>query len=129
MCTIQTSAKHLLSLINHLLELAKIELGKVELHFKPVDCQTVLEVVANALRPLAEGKRLTLAFEVPAQACVVQTDHRALSQILINLTNNAIKFTAHGEVRLQLYQHQDISHTLTAINVIDTGVGIRQGDH
>ena len=54
MRTIQTSAKHLLSLINHLLDLAKIELGKVELHFKPVDCQTVLEEVANALRPLPE---------------------------------------------------------------------------
>jgi two-component system sensor histidine kinase/response regulator len=126
--TIQTSAKHLLSLINDLLDLAKIESGEVELHCKPVDCQSVLEEVANALRPLAEGKGLTLAFEVPAQACVVQTDHRALSQILINLTNNAIKFTAHGEVRLQLYQHQDISHTLTTINLIDTGVGIRQGD-
>jgi two-component system, sensor histidine kinase and response regulator len=52
-----------------------------------------MEEVANALRPLAENKGLTLALIMPEKACVVQTDRRALSQILLNLTNNAIKFT------------------------------------
>jgi protein-histidine pros-kinase len=80
-------------MINDLLDLAKIESGKVELHFEVVSCQTVVQGVANALRPLAEGKGLVFETKVPAQECMVQTDRRALSQIRINLTNNAIKFT------------------------------------
>jgi len=100
--TVQSSARHLLSLINDLLDLAKIQSGKVELHMEPVVCQEVIgEVVAN-LRPLAEQKGLRFEIAAPAEPIVLQTDRRALSQILINLTNNAIKFTDQGEVRLDL---------------------------
>jgi protein-histidine pros-kinase len=124
--TVQTSAKHLLWLINDLLDLAKIESGKVELHFEPVSCRSVVEEVASALRPLAEGKGLAFAVQVPSQECVVQTDRRALSQILINLTNNAIKFTERGEVRVAVGQQVETGRLLTVIRVIDTGIGIRQ---
>jgi PAS domain S-box-containing protein len=126
--TIQASAKHLLSLINDLLDLAKIESGKVELNFESVDCQNLVQEVANALRPLAESKGLAFETKVPAQACVVQTDRRALSQIIINLTNNAIKFTEHGQVGLELGQRQDNGRVLTEISVVDTGIGIRMED-
>jgi signal transduction histidine kinase len=111
-----------------LLDLAKIESGKVELHFEPVRCQSVIHEVANALRPLAESKGLALAIDVPEQACVMHTDRRALGQILINLTNNAMKFTERGEVRLALEQRQDKGLGMTAISVVDTGVGIRPED-
>jgi PAS domain S-box-containing protein len=126
--TIQASARHLLSLINDLLDLAKIESGKVELNFEPVNCQSVLQEVANALRPLAEGKGLAFAVQVPTPECVVQTDRRALSQIIINLTNNAIKFTEQGQVSLQLEQRRDNGRVLTEIRVLDTGIGIRPED-
>ena len=126
--TVQTSARHLLSLINDLLDLAKIESGKVELNLEPVSCHSVIQDVATALRPAAESKGLQFEVNLPANEIMVRTDRRAVNQILINLTNNAIKFTERGSVRLELSQHRDGGQTLTEIAVTDTGIGIRPED-
>ena len=126
--TVQTSARHLLSLINDLLDLAKIESGKVELNLEPVSCHSVIQDVATALRPAAESKGLQFEVNVPANEIIVRTDRRAVNQILINLTNNAVKFTERGSVRLELSQHRDGGQTLTEIAVTDTGIGIRPED-
>ena len=126
--TIQSSAKHLLSLINDLLDLAKIESGKVALSIEPVVCQGVVEEVRTTLRPLAEKKGLKLRVEVPQREVVLSTDRRALSQILLNLTNNAIKFTEQGEIHLELGHQRDNGPALTLISVRDSGVGIRAED-
>jgi protein-histidine pros-kinase len=126
--TIQASARHLLALINNLLDLAKIESGKVQLRLEPVSCESVMQEVASALRAQAEGKGLALAVNVSDEACVVQTDRQVLSQIIINLTNNAIKFTEHGQVRLELGQRWDDGQKVTEISVSDTGIGIRPED-
>jgi protein-histidine pros-kinase len=126
--TIQASAKHQLSLINDLLDLAKIESGKVEVSFEPVICQDVIREVAATLRPLAETKKLGFLVEVPDDEIVIQTDRRALGQIIINLTNNAIKFTDRGEIRLKVYQNRENGVHLTEFSVTDTGVGIRSED-
>lgn len=126
--TVQTSAKHLLSIINDLLDLAKIESGKVEIKLGPLDCRAVVEEVATALRPLAEGKGLAFEVSVPKRAVTVTTDKRALSQILINLTNNAIKFTDSGAVRITIGQITDNGRPAKAITVQDTGVGIGRED-
>ncbi|MBI1926087.1 PAS domain S-box protein [Candidatus Poribacteria bacterium] len=126
--TIQVSAKHLLSLINDLLDLAKIESGKVELNFEPVGCQSVLQEVCTALRPSAERKGLAFELKPPPADLVLQTDRRALSQILLNLTNNAIKFTEKGKVCLEFSQGQENGRMLTRFSVVDTGIGIRQED-
>jgi len=125
--TIQSSARHLLSLINDLLDLAKIESGKVQVKLEPVPCEGVLEEVATALRPQAEAKGLTLELCLPAESIVVSADRRALSQILLNLTSNAIKFTERGWVRLELREKQD-SGMWAEISITDTGIGIRQED-
>src|SRR5207244_536571 len=125
--TIQTSARHLLSLINDLLDLAKIESGKVELNFEPVVCRSVVEEVANALRPLAESKGLRFELDSPDDNLIVMTDRRALSQIIINLSNNAIKFTENGMVRLEVDRMKN-GGTMTQIRVKDTGIGIRADD-
>jgi PAS domain S-box-containing protein len=125
--TVQSSAHHLLSLINDLLDLAKIESGKVELHFERVDCVGVIEEVISSLRPLAEAKGLAFELGSPDGEVVVATDRRALSQILINLTNNAIKFTEKGWVRLELVQRQGNGHH-TEFLVSDSGIGIRNED-
>src|SRR3989475_11090697 len=87
--TVQSSAKHLLSLINDLLDLAKIESGKVELNLQPVPCQSVIDEVAAALRPLAETKGIAFTVQIPNPHLIVRADRRALSQILLNLTTNA----------------------------------------
>jgi PAS domain S-box-containing protein len=126
--TVQSSARHLLSLINDLLDLAKIESGKVEIKYEPIVCQSVVEEVAAALRPLAENKGLDFQVKAPKGSVRVESDRRILSQILINLTNNAIKFTDKGKVRIELGTRPVNGHSLATIDVIDTGTGIRPED-
>jgi len=126
--TVQRSAMHLLSLINDLLDLAKIEAGKVELKREPTLCQDVLEELVATLRPQAEAKGLKLELALPAQGLVVHTDQRALSQIVINLVNNAIKFTENGSVSLLLRERMTDGVKLVEIEVEDTGIGIRAED-
>lgn len=127
--TIQSSARHLLSLINDLLDLARIGSGKVELTLEPILLQEVVTQVAASLRPLAESKHLRLEVEAPQAPLELRSDRRALRQILINLANNAIKFTESGTVRLRLTSengHPGESRAL--ISISDTGVGIRTED-
>jgi protein-histidine pros-kinase len=126
--TVQSSARHLLSLINDLLDLAKIDSGKVELTFGPVACGKVVEEVAASLRPLAEAKGLSFDVEMPDGDIVVRSVERPLSQILINLAGNAIKFTDHGGVRLALRRRPDLGAGAVAIAVADTGRGIPAAD-
>ena len=129
--TVQTGAKHLLALINDLLDLAKIESGKVDLKLVPTDCREVIDEVAASLRQHAESKGLEFTVAVPL-GLTVRTDRRALSQIVINLTNNAIKFTERGSVRLKAERREESgSRTLeinVEISVADTGLGIRPED-
>jgi len=125
--TIQGSARHLLSLINDLLDVAKIESGKHELRLAPVSCAEVIDEVSASLRPLAEKKGV--AFEVAAAGdLVVRTDRRALSQIVINLVSNAIKYTDAGTVSIRLERHRTGAEALGAIEIADTGTGIRPED-
>ena len=122
--TVQSSGRHLLSLINGLLDLAKIESGKVELKLELVSCGRLLEEVSATLRPLAEAKNLSFALQVPKNDVVLRTDRRSLSQIVINLSANAIKFTETGGVVLKLQQRRRKAHVVTTIWVTDTGIGI-----
>jgi len=126
--TVRSSAHHLLSLINDILDVARIESGKVELQFERVVCQTVVEEVAAALRPLSEDKNLRFEVALPATDIVVSTDRRALRQILINLVSNAIKFTDQGVVRLEVEGDERGVAELVAFHVRDTGSGIRPED-
>jgi len=126
--TIGASGQHLLSLINDLLDLAKIDSGKVDINLAPIAVQGVVEEVATTLRPLAEKKGLSFTVHAPRKEVVVQTDRRALNQILINIANNAIKFTDKGEVRLEIRDVVRQDRPWTQISVIDTGVGIRAED-
>jgi protein-histidine pros-kinase len=124
--TVRNSARHLLSLINDLLDLAKIESGRVELRFSPVVCQEVISEVTQSLRPLADEKGLHLQVDMPKEPITVLTDHRALSQILINLTNNAIKFTKEGWVRISARVNSAVGQEQVEIMISDTGIGIKQ---
>jgi PAS domain S-box-containing protein len=122
--TVQTSARHLLALINDLLDVAKIEAGKVELLPEPVDCCAVLEEVVATLRLQAESKGLELVADLPATPVIWSTDRRALNQIVINLTGNAVKFTESGSVHLRLTKQLRGGVEVLEITVSDTGVGI-----
>jgi len=92
------------------------------------DVSGVVEEVGAALRPSAEGKQLRFEISLPPDEITLQTDRRALHQILINLANNAVKFTEQGSVRIDLKQHRDDGRMVTEISVTDTGIGIRPED-
>jgi PAS domain S-box-containing protein len=124
--TVKTSGKHLLAIINDLLDLAKIESGNLELQLVPVVCQEILTEVADTLRPLIEGKGLEFLIDAVDEKITINTDRRALSQILINLTNNAIKFTDTGRITLAMALAED--RRSVQLSVTDTGVGIAEED-
>ena len=126
--TIQASGNHLLSLISDLLDLAKIESGKVAIALEPIVLQSVVEEVHTTMTPLAGKKGLKMRVHVPEEELVLTTDRRALCQILLNLTNNAIRFTEKGEVDIELRGHQDNGHRRAEISIRDTGVGIPDED-
>jgi PAS domain S-box-containing protein len=125
--TVQSSGQHLLALINDLLDLARIESGKIELEIEAVDGRELLQEVALGLRPLADEKGIELVVLAPDNL-QVSCDRRALRQILIHLTNNAIKFTDQGEVRMELGQLGRGPGGRTRFSVIDTGCGIKPQD-
>ncbi|HZE59389.1 MAG TPA: ATP-binding protein, partial [Burkholderiales bacterium] len=126
--TVQASGKHLLALINDLLDLAKIDAGKVELHRATTSCLAIIEEAVATLLPMAEAKGLRLGFAAPAGDVLAQTDRRALSQIAINLINNGIKFTESGSVHVELARRRVDGKAVVEISVADTGVGIRDED-
>jgi PAS domain S-box-containing protein len=126
---VQGGAKHLLSLISDLLDLSKLGANKLELSPVAVDCKSVLEEVANSLRPQTERKGLRLTVEPAKLAGTLRTDRRSLDQILINLTGNAIKFTKEGWVRLSVAEKTTSGQRMVTFSVEDTGLGIPLKDH
>ncbi|MDP9018049.1 MAG: ATP-binding protein, partial [Candidatus Eremiobacteraeota bacterium] len=125
---IQSSARHLLSLINDILDLAKIESGKVELHFEPVVVRHVMDEVSTSLSEIAMRKGLSWQIRMPDAELPILTDRRALRQILTNLVSNAIKYTAAGSIVLEVLVSRENENEAIRINVIDTGIGIRLED-
>lgn len=122
---VRGNARHLLSLINDLLNLAKIEAGKVELGRELTECASLVRELATSLLPQAEAKGLAFRVDTPVDGLLFHTDRRALSQIVINLTNNAIKFTESGRVHLTLSVAQHDGRRQLCFAVADSGPGIR----
>ena len=122
---IKNSGRHLLSLINDILDLSRIEAGRVEVTTEPVDIRDLVEDVVASVRPAAESKGLSLELDVPDPAPRLSSDRLKVRQILLNLTDNAIKFTNAGSVVLRAFQPS--SHVVS-FTVTDTGPGIRSED-
>jgi two-component system cell cycle sensor histidine kinase PleC len=121
---ILNSGKHLLELINDVLDMAKVEAGKFKIYPKPMDLQESIEQAVRLVRGRAEEKRIALVSELN-EAGEVTGDARAIKQIMINLLSNAIKFTApNGKILVQVKNNLDE----VIIRVIDNGVGINQED-
>jgi signal transduction histidine kinase/DNA-binding NarL/FixJ family response regulator len=101
--TIQQSGEHLLALINDILDLSRVEAGKLELAPTDLHLPTFLGAIANLIRMRAESKDLRFAYETdPALPPVILADELRLRQVLLNLLGNAIKFTDHGQVTLRV---------------------------
>jgi len=124
--TIQRNGNYLLEIINDILELSKIEAGRLEVERQPVVLRELLQEVINLMQVRAEEKRLPLLLDLrPPLPVTICTDPVRLRQILINLLGNAIKFTESGEirVRVQLVEPSPGACQLQ-FDVIDTGIGI-----
>jgi PAS domain S-box-containing protein len=126
--SIRSSAHHLLSLINDLLNLAKVQSGKMDLGCEAVDCRKILQEIATSLGPSAVAKGLEIRTIVPGYDVTVTTSQRALWQIVTNLAANAIKYTDEGQVSLELRSILTNGDRRTEILVRDTGIGIHEED-
>jgi signal transduction histidine kinase len=114
------SAKHLLELINDILDLSKIEAGKVTLIREKFSMRELIDRVAQTATPLASEKGLSLSVDFAPRKANIYSDKRRVEQILLNLVNNAIKFTAEGSVNI----HGQIVDNRLQISVSDTGIGV-----
>ncbi|QIZ76717.1 response regulator [Ferrimonas lipolytica] len=123
---VNRSAELLLGIINDILDFSKIEAGKLELEHAPFRLDWVFENLANVIALKAQDKGLELLFDIsPDVPNYLIGDALRLGQILVNLGNNAIKFTGNGEVLLKVRQlNVDSDHTELAFSVIDDGIGM-----
>jgi len=128
--TIHQSGKHLLALINDILDLARIEAGRTELEPGPVQLAALLEELVNLMRVKADEKSLAFAFEAQAGLPdAVLADERRLRQVLLNLLGNAIKFTDAGTITLRAAaQAVSPDQVLLRLEVEDTGVGMQASE-
>jgi len=125
---VQSSARHLLSLINDILDLAKIESGKIELLYETISAKEIVDEVSSSLAALAAEKALDFTTHVTDNGDPIVTDRRALAQILLNLTNNALKYTEAGSVRIDVWATNHNERSAVAFSVSDTGIGIKPED-
>ncbi len=124
---IHASGRHLLSLINDILDYSKAEAGKLQMEWAETDATKVIRNSLRMVLPRAETAQVTLIEDIPSHHLVVTTDGKKLKQVLLNLLSNAVKFTpAGGEVRCQAWE--DISEKTLVIIVRDTGIGIAPKD-
>ncbi len=121
---VQDSARHLLELINDVLDISKIEAGQLDLARDPFDMPTTIRSSLEKIAPLAAKKGLALSTVIAPTIGPIVGDRRRVEQILINLLSNAVKFSAQGEVRIE--SHVEDAWLVT--RVIDTGIGIRPED-
>ena len=124
---IQDSGKHLRGLIDDILDLAKIESGKIELTFAPVDLASLLEGAITATSAAAAEKGLTIMLELPsAPLPYIWAGEKQVRQVVLNLMSNAVKFTRHGSVTVRAMLSED--QRMVQVAVSDTGIGIAPAD-
>jgi PAS domain S-box-containing protein len=132
---VRGSAKHLLELINDVLDISKIEAGQLEVRSEPFNLIALIERVISLLTPIVEKKGLLLHTSITSDLGEITSDRRRLEQILINLINNAIKFTENGSITITAELINNFRTTPDAapaafvkLSVADTGIGIKPED-
>jgi signal transduction histidine kinase len=121
---VQDSALHLLSLINDVLDISKIEAGQVEIIAGRFDMPMLIQKSIEKFIPLTEKKGVRLTARIAPDVGTIVSDWRRVEQIIINLLSNAVKFTEQGEVRLEC----SIEDDWMVIRVTDTGIGMKPED-
>jgi PAS domain S-box-containing protein len=118
---VQNSSRHLLALINDVLDISKIEAGQLSLSFTSFELKSSIEKMVKLVSPLAEKKRIAVQMDIADDVSNATSDQRRLEQVILNLLNNAVKFTEKGHVRISC--NADNDHYL--LSVTDTGIGMR----
>lgn len=121
--SIYSNGQHLLSLINEILDMAKIEAGKMALTFEEIDMVQTAVSVRDTIRGLIDQENVNLIWNVPEELPVIEADPIRIRQILINLLSNAAKYTSEGEIELRIEPEDD---AYLHISVRDTGIGIEE---
>ncbi|MFW5941986.1 MAG: histidine kinase N-terminal 7TM domain-containing protein [Chloroflexota bacterium] len=121
---IHGAGKHLLALISDVLDLSKIEAGKMELYLETVDVPMMVQDVVNTIQPLAEKNGNRLLVNVGAEVDVMVADMTKVRQALFNLLSNACKFTEQGEVRLSVEKREKEGIHWMTFTVVDSGIGM-----
>ena len=121
---IERSGQLLLNIINDILDLSKIEAGRETVKPQVVDVALVLQDVCNAVQPLARQQGNVLEIDCPEHARLVYADLSKFRQSLLNLVNNACKFTEHGRVSVAVNRVRNAQGEWTEVHVSDTGIGI-----
>ena len=125
---IHNAGLHLLGLINDILDLSKIEAGKMELTFGDVDLREIVRGVMSTAAGLVKDKPIELAAEVPEDLGVLQADSIRVRQVLLNLVSNAAKFTDQGRIDVVVTRLDDVDPGEILVSVSDTGPGIAPED-
>ena len=123
---IQTAGKHLLSLINDILDISKIEAGRMELFHEDFETSGMLDDVATTIHPLVEKNGNKLELEISPQLGVMHADLTKVRQTLFNLLSNASKFTERGVIRLKVWRETQNDRDWIGFSVSDTGIGMTQ---
>lgn len=121
---LEKNGRHLLSLINDVLDLSKIEAGQLTLNLSEYSMREVVQTVSSSVEALAAEKNLDLKVVVPEDLATGKGDEQRIAQVLLNLLGNAIKFTENGEVRVEVV----VSNETFLVSVSDTGLGLSQSD-
>ncbi len=121
---VQNSSNHLLELINDILDISKIEAGQLVVNQDAFNLKDSIDKAVRIMTPLVEMNGLKLVSTVAPEVGVIVSDQRRVEQILLNLLNNAVKFTHEGEVRLDCM----IKKNRIVVSVADTGIGIKESD-
>ncbi|MBR0784837.1 response regulator [Bradyrhizobium iriomotense] len=120
------AGKHLLMLINDILDLSKIEAGKLDLYPEELDVATLVGELAKTTQPIADRSSNQLVVDCPADIGAMQADSTRVRQVLLNLLSNACKFTEGGEIRLTAKREADGSAEWLIFTVADTGIGMTE---
>jgi len=121
---IERNGKNLLSLINDILDLSKIEAGKMDISPRPFSIASTIDTIMERLEPVAEEKGIRLHLETPDDLPQIESDEARVHQMLQNLVGNAVKFTEQGEVTVSARYDADNIY----IDIADTGIGIAEKD-
>lgn len=123
---INAAGRHLLALINSILDLSKIEAGKMELHMETIAVRRVVADIEELARPLADRNHNTLTVRCSEDAGRMVTDVTKLRQVLLNLVGNACKFTENGHVSVVIERYRPVDTDWIAFRVDDTGIGMTE---